>query len=352
MALEVGSMLVKAKFDAGNLYTGLGNVITKLKGAGMNTKSLNTEFRRMKGTLIGLTAIAGLTAGSILGMLTSAIMQSPFLAGVLAKLKIQFMLFGNAIAKHVKPILEDFVKLIKWLREKFEALPDPIQGSIVKIIIFGGIILGILSIIGTFILLLAAVKSALLVLIPAGLIATLTAFGAKIAALIAGSLLLQVALGLVAGIIGVLLLDRSGFLTWISDIGEGFRNWDSILRDVIISLLGLPTLIGGIAIDISRGDMGFSTTKAWGEEWKNSVGRVGATAIYGNNQYGQGSSSTSSASDWESYQAGRQNIETQTNNITIDASGVTGNIDDPVTQAALIDIVTRGLAEKQNTETY
>jgi len=351
--IEVGSMIVRAKFEAGNIYAGLSSVISKLKESALTSKSVTTEFKRMKGTLIGLAAAAGLTAGSILGMLTKAIMQSPFLAAALEKLKMQFMLFGNAIAKHVAPILDKFVNLIKWLREKFQALPDSVQGAIVKIIAFAAIVLVILISVKALAILLAGAAAGFAILVPAGLLATLGAIAAGIWGIIAGSIALQAIIGVVIGVLGVLALDRMGVLSWISDVGEGFRNWDSIVRDVIISLLGIPALIGGIAIDISRGDLGFSTTKAWGEEWKSSLGRVGGSAIYGTYEYGQGSSSTSRAQDWEAYSSKTaQSIGTQNNNINVDASGITGDMNDPATLWAFTQSLTEGMAEEQNSYNY
>lgn len=352
MVLNVGSMLVKAKFDGGSIITGISNVITRLKSTELTSKSLNTEFGRMKGTLLGLATVAGLTTGGILAMLTSAIMQSPFLVAALEKLKIQFMLFGNTIAKHVAPIMEKFVNLIKWLREKFEALPSPMQSIIVKTIIYGGIIAGILGTIGTFIMLLGAVKSSLLVLFPAGVIAAITGFVAGIWSIIAGSIALQVALGLVLGVIGVLAMDRLGFLTWISAVGEGFRNWDSIIRDIILSLLSVTALIGGIPIDLSRGDLGFSTTKAWLSEAGGAMGRIGGSMM-GTHEYGHGSSSTSSAMSWDSYKSGKtQVVESQTNTFNIDASMLTGDFSDPAVQNQLADVIQKSLAEQQQNVTY
>jgi hypothetical protein len=341
-------MLIKAKFDAGNITSGLAGMNSKLKESTLAGKSATTEFMRMKGTLIGLAAAAGLSAGVLLGMLTNAVMQSPFLAAALEKLKNQFMLFGNAIAKHVAPILEKLVSLIKWLREKFEALPDPIQGGIVKLIIFSGIILGMLGIIGTFILFLGAVKTAFIALVGTGVLAKLGAILGSIWALVAASLALQIAIGIVVGILGVMALDRSGALQWVSDMGEGFRNWDSIIRDVIVSLLGIPAILGGLAIDISRGDFEFGTTKAWAKEWTESMGRVGGAAIYGRSQYGEGTSTTSSALGWSAYNAPKgQQVENQSNTYNIDLSALQGNFEDPEAQHRLTEMISVAMAEQQ-----
>jgi hypothetical protein len=269
------------------------------------------------------------------------------LAAALEKLKNQFMLFGNAIAKHVAPILEKLVDIIKWLREKFEALPDPVQSVIVKGIILSGVILGLMGVIGTFILFVGMVKTALIGLGLGGVIAKLVALKAAILGSTAAGILLGIALGVIAGILGVMALDRSGALEWVSDMGEGFRNWDSIIRDVIVSCLELVALVGGAAIDISRGDWGFSTTKAWLKQTEEARGRVKG-AVTGSYSYGQGSSTTSSALGWSAYNAPKgQQVENQSNTYNIDLSALQGNFEDPETQRRLTDMISAAMSEQQ-----
>jgi len=350
MALNVGSMLVTGKFNGSGMLSGISNVISKLKSTEVSSKSLNSELKRMKGTLVGIAAMAGLTAGGLLAGITAAVMQSPFLAAVLAKLKVEFRLLGDAIAKHVAPILEKFVKLVKWLREKFTALPESVQSTIIKIIVFGGIILGLLFILGGFILSLGAVSAALGVLFPAGVVVTLTAFGAGIWSLVAGSLLLQAALGLLLGAIVVIAMDKSGLLDWISDVGEGFRNWDSIIRDIVVSILGLTGVVSGVILDLSHGDLNFSQTKGNIKQWTDSMGRVKG-AVLGGGTYGEGSSTSATWSRGGTGIPAGQNIGTQSNDITINAGGITGDWEDPSVQDEFLDFLLNGLNERQMTTT-
>jgi len=350
MALNVGSMLVTLKCNVSSMQSAIANVILKLKGTEVGSKSLNAELKRMKGTLVGIAAMAGLTAGGLLAGITAAVMQSPFLAAELAKLKVEFRLLGDAIAKHVAPILNKFVGLVRWLREKFTALPESVQSTIVKIIVFGAIILGLLTIIGGFILALGGVSTALGVLIPAGLVATITAFGTGIWALVAGSLLLQAALGLLLGGLVVIAMDKFGLLDWISDIGEGFRNWDSIIRDIIVSVLGLTGVVSGVILDLSHGDLNFSQTKGNIKQWTDSMGRVKG-AVLGGSTYGEGSSTSATWSRGASGVPGGQNIGTQSNDITINAGGITGDWEDPGVQDEFLDILLKGLSDRQETTT-
>ena len=345
MALEVGSMLIRAKFDSGNIMAGIAKMNRRLRASALTAKGATTEFMRMKGTLIGLAAVAGLTAGSLLAMLTSAIMESPFLAAALAKMKNEFMLFGNAIAKYVAPVLEKVVDLIRFLRQKFEALPDSIKSAIVNFVLFGAIILTAVGLISGLLIALAAIKTALITLVGAGALAKLATLLGAIWALIAASLVLQFAIGFVVGVLGVMALDRSGVLQWVSDMGEGFRNWDSILRDIIVSLLGVMALLGGMAIDISRGDFGFSTTKAWAEQWKGAVGRIVDPGSY---EYGGKSSTTSSAMSWDEYKNSKTTtIGNQSNIYNFEFPNVIGDYTDPAVQAEIANQWSARHAEQQ-----
>ena len=82
----IGSMAVKGVFRAGGLLTGLGNTIGKLKETQMNSKSTSTEMKRMTGQshllakALGLIGVTGFTA---------LLMQTPQLAGALAKIKTE-----------------------------------------------------------------------------------------------------------------------------------------------------------------------------------------------------------------------------------------------------------------------
>lgn len=339
MALEIGSMLIKAKFDGGGILSGLAGMNSKLKESTLAGKSATTEFKRMKGTLVGLAATAGLTAGVLLGMLTNAVMKSPFLAAALEKLKNQFMLFGNAIAKHVAPILEKLVDLIKWLREKFEALPDPVQSVIVKGIILSGVILGLVGVLGTFILFLGATKTALVGLGLTGVITKLATLKAAVLGSTAFALLFSVALGLVAGGLGVLALDKLGVITWFEDLGASIDFANRKLRDLLIALGTPVAVLGGGILDVLRGtpDWGMARQAAQqGEEakWRYQQGVSG--------YYGSGKDSMGFGGSWEEPQT---KIENQTVEITNDFSGLTGDFSDPVAIQAALDRLNAANAE-------
>lgn len=252
MVATVGSMAVTGKFSAGAILSGVSSVIGKLKQTGFESKNLKTEMGRMTGSMKAMAIAAGITGGALLAMLVNAVMTSPILAGSLAKLRIAFMLFGNTIAKHVKPIIEWFVKGVKWLHAKFKSLPEPIQSAIVKIIIIGGAILTLIPIILLLISILGLAKAALIAMGAPAAIAAIA--GSSVALMV-----LAAAAGLILGILGVMLL--MPVIEWFGDLGSGFRSASgsaAVLRDILMVVVGYFGAIGMAAIDIAKGDFGFS----------------------------------------------------------------------------------------------
>lgn len=356
MALNIGSMLVKAKFEAGNMMSGLGAMNSRFKESQLAAKQATTQFGRMKGSLMAMGATAALTSGSLLGMLMSAIMKSPFLAAALAKLKQEMMLLGNAIARHLAPILEKVVNFVKWLREKFQALPEPIQAGIVQFIALGIILTGLLSTIGLFILFLGSVKTALVGL---GLTSAITKFG-SLATVIGGSTLAMLAFGVIGGIVAgalaVLALDEFGVTDWIVNFGKKLGEVNDILRDLLLTIAYYTRATEGIGvIDLIRGDFDLTMMKESKESAKAARDRLlGGTS----SEYGYGESTWESRKGYytgygEKKSAGyngswgepetKTKIESQTNNIHIDMSNIVGNIEDPTVQAYMDDYLNKYL---------
>ena len=335
MALEVGSMLIKAKFDSGNIISGLSDMTRKLKESALTAKSGTTAFMRMKGTLIGLTAAAGLSGAALLGMLTNAVMQSPFLAAALEKLKNEFMLFGNAIAKHVAPILEKVVDLIRWLRKKFEALPDPMQSVIVKGILLSGVVL-------TLIFGLGLLKTALSVLGLTSVAAKLGTLVAAITGSAAAVLLMSIATGLLLGGLAVLVLDKIGVIQWFEDLGASIEFTDRRLRDFLIAMGTVPAVMGAGVIDILTGTPDWKMarqTKRQGEEaaWRY---RQGVSEHYGPADERMHS---------EDLRAPKTKIENQNVEIHNDFSGMYGDLSDPVAIQIALDRINKENAKLMET---
>ena len=337
MPLNIGSMLVKAKFEAGNMMSGLGAMNSRFKESQLASKNATTQFRRMRGSLLAMGASAALTSGALLGMLMNAIMQSPFLAAAMEKLKVQMMLFGNAIARHLAPILEKVVNFVKWLREKFQGLPEPIQAGIVKFAALGIILLGLISTLGIFGFMLGAVKSGLLLLIPSGFATKLGAIATAITGSAAASLLFSAMIGLVSGGLIVLALDKGGVIKWLEDLGRKAGETNAKLRDLAITLGTPAAVLGRGVIDVTRGDLGFTSAREAlrrGEEAKWRY-KQGVSEYYGSETISGISPDV------------KTKIESQNNTINIDMSNIQGDFLDPATQRAINDYTNKTLREYQ-----
>ena len=306
MVATVGSMAVTGKFSAGAILSGVSSVIGKLKQTGFESKNLKVEMDRMTGSMKGM-AVA---AGALLAMLVRAIMTSPILAGSLAKLRIAFMLFGNTIAKHVKPIIEWVIKGVKWLHEKFKALPEPVQSAIVKFIIISGVILTLVSTLALLVAALGLVKTGMIAL---GAPKVLTAIGGSSAALLS----LAAVVGIISGLFVVIKLQEAGVIDFFVNLGESFRvaSGDAaVLRDILTIIGGICYgLLGASIYDVLEGDMGFSGTLAAWEKMQEAKHRL---------KTGEGYDVETTTTVGLPAGAGSgQNIGTQTNTTIVDLHG-------------------------------
>lgn len=311
MVVTVGSMAVTGKFAAGAITSGMSNITSKIKQTGLESKNLKTEMSRMTGSMAAMATAAGITGAALLAMLVRAVMTSPLLAGALAKLRVAFMLFGNTIAKHVKPIIEWVTRGVEWLHEKFKALPEPIQSAIVKFILISGVILTLLPLVGLLIVGLGFVKGGLIAL---GAPAVVSAIAGSTAALFA----LAAIVGIVVGLFGVWLLMKSGVIDGIANLGEGFRNASgsgAVLRDIMMILVGYFGALGMAAIDIAKGDFGFTRMKAALDVMGDVKHRLWTGEGY--------DEETSTSINLPAGAGGGQNIETQSNTVNIDLNGST-----------------------------
>ena len=308
MVVTVGSMAVTGKFAAGAILSGLSNIISKIKQTGFESKNLKTEMGRMTGSMTAMAVAAGVTGGALLSMLVGAVMSSPLLAGALAKLRIAFMLFGNTIAKHVKPIIEWVVKGINWLHEKFKALPNSIQSAIIKFIIIGGVILTLIPIV----LLLGSVIG----IVKTGLIAL--GAPAVIAALGGPAVILLTLAVVLAAIAATILILKSDVPEFFAGLGEGFRTATgsaAVLRDMVMMLVGYFGAMGLAAIDIARGDFGLPRMHAAMEEMENVKHRLWTGEGY--------DEETSTSISLPANAGGGGGVENQTEITNMDFNGAT-----------------------------
>jgi len=109
----VGSIAIKGVFKAGGLLAGLGSTVNKLKKTQMTSKSTTTEMKRMTAQThllrkaLAMIGVAGFT---------NLLMQTPQLAGSLAKIKNELTQLAWSIGKHLKPSLDAVAEILRGIR--------------------------------------------------------------------------------------------------------------------------------------------------------------------------------------------------------------------------------------------
>jgi len=109
----VGSMAIKGIFKAGGLLTGLGSTINKLKKTQMTSKSATTEMKRMTNQTHFLRKALALIG---VGGFSALLMQTPQLAGSLAKIKNELTQLAWSVGKHLKPSLDAVAEILRGIR--------------------------------------------------------------------------------------------------------------------------------------------------------------------------------------------------------------------------------------------
>ena len=136
-------------------------------------------------------------------------------------------------------------------------------------------------------------------------------------AAIAGSTVALLAFAIVAGILlgllGVMLL--MPVIEWFGDLGEGFRNATgkaAVLRDMLMMVVGYFGAIGMAAIDIAKGDFGFSRFHAAMDVMDDVKHRLWTGEGY--------DEETTTSINLPAKGKGGNNIESQTNIVDISGS--------------------------------
>lgn len=237
--VEVGSMEVVGVYKDGGLQT-------NLKIIGSITKSLKVEYQRMTAVAVAAgEAIAGM-GRRLLDSITNALTSSPFLIGAITKIKTFLGLLAWEISKVLLPILEWLADKIEDLYHWFKDLNPEVKKAISWFVILAGALGGTAIAAKLLGVPLAFIKGVIGSVI--GKLAALATFllGAKVAAL--G---LHVALGLVIGLLGVMVLDELGVLDWIADLGKNFRDSrddGNLLADAITAILAPLALFGDLIL--------------------------------------------------------------------------------------------------------
>lgn len=279
---ESWSMEVKGIFRDVNLLTSLAKLKAEVRRAGEYIKSTTVEMKRMASeakVLGGLLSLIG--AGGFAALLMSA----PRTAAALAKLKTWLELIFLILDEHLSPAVEwladQFGKLYDW----FKNLSPEWQKAISWAVAAGFAFTGLAVAIGT-------VNTVLKTLFGWSLVTWLASQAAAVWAFIAalvGPVGLAIALGLIAGALAVLVLDKIGVFDWFSDLGRKFRevrDQGSTLNDIITVTFGLFGLLGKAVLTLV-GAQSWSDMKRDFSTWEKSLGNIASSLGIINNLGGR-----------------------------------------------------------------
>ena len=211
--------------------------------------------------------------GATVQQLANVFMEETGLNKAIEDFLREFQVFTDRISagdSAVETILKSLTSFKDWFIDQSLFIKFVvILGSIMTVI---GLIIGAL---GGLALASAAITSgwAALVGIVAFLAAKFVLVKLAIAKIVAwfaagsvGTLALAAAIGALVGLIVVWLMKKAGIMDWFAALGQGFRDWDSWIKDIIL-IVAIPLVLLGAAInDIVNGDFGFPMLKKGLEE--------------------------------------------------------------------------------------
>lgn len=261
--INVGSMAVLSVYKDGGLKSGLAGMKATIKDASNYVKSLQVDFKRMEAITKKLTKRVRLMGLALVGSLTAAVMYSPFLAGVLLKIKTYMRLLGMEITKVLRPALEWLGDTIRKAYQWFKGLNPHTQKVISWFIILGSVAL---TLVGSLLSLGVTLKTLGFGKLGTWLIKAGKWFGRVFLKIVkfAGPL----GLGLLIGALGVLTLDKIGVMTWLSKLGEKFRG---LTAEGGLFYDGIMLWVGGFAL-LGSAVLTFLTSKSW-TSFKDDIDR-------------------------------------------------------------------------------
>ena len=269
--VEVGSMAVLGVYRDAGLKAGVGSVISTMKMMSSHVKSTTTEMFRMANQASMLSRIIGLIG---VGGFASLLMNAPRAAAALSRIHIELKLIANVIDQYVGPMLMWLAEGVRGFREWFQQASPVVQGVTTVLMGLGAaisflapIVLYFRESLGKLWAFLEPVRKVIKTLITrigTGLWRAIT----KVATFFGGTLIPRLvtltsavirlagpaALGALVGILGVMLLDKTGVLKYFADLGSSFRERikeGEKFADVLMILVGGFALFGSAILAIA-----------------------------------------------------------------------------------------------------
>jgi len=193
-------------------------------------------------------AIQGLAAASLaaVGAIVSA---SPTMRAELSGVRTAFSLFADTVVRDVLPSTGSLAQGALNLAKAYRNIPDPIRTVISQIITFTALISGAALALGT---LHSAVQGTFIATLGAKAVAAIKTASSAIGSFIAGSTAAAVALGAFIGVLGVGILEITGVLDAVRNLGQTIGNslpgWVRNGMLAVTSLFIGPLAVIGAAI--------------------------------------------------------------------------------------------------------
>jgi hypothetical protein len=211
----------------------------------------------------------GVATAAAMGAIITA---SPTMRAEMAGVRTAFSLFADTVIRDVLPQGSSLTSLAFDLQEAYNGLPGPVRKVTSGLILFGGIATSIVATVG-----------GLSQLISGTLVASaLKSLGSAIAGLVSGSVTLAAAIGGLLGLFGVWVLEVTGVLGAVQNLGATVSGptTDKLLALASVLTLGLlPAFatVGAAIVGFIR-DGPEGAVDAAKQSFDTFVGAVGRTA--------------------------------------------------------------------------
>ena len=220
-----------------------------IKDTAKTARSERGEINRWMDRHKSAIQMIGLATAGVLGAILSA---SPTMRAELAGVRMAFSLFADTIVNDVLPNGTSLVDIAFDIEEAYRDLPGPVRRGTSALIVFGGVVAGLL-------LTMAAGQSIIAGTFVAQGLATVagvaTSAAGGVAAVSAATISLAVALGVGLGLLGVWALELFGIIDLARSLGSWFG--DRLPAWVVDGMMVMASVVSGAALLMGAAILGF-----------------------------------------------------------------------------------------------
>jgi hypothetical protein len=209
------------------------------KTAREQSGTINRWMQRHQAAILG---IAAATTGAMMAIVRA----SPTLSAEMSTIRLGFSLLAMQIGQDLAPAFRLLGDLALDLSEAYRSLPDPIRTAVSAFI---GLALSIGTLLGIAAGLQSLFAGTFVATIGSSVAGALSTAASAVASFIAGSTALLALIGAIIGIFVVWVLEITGVLDWVGNLGSGLRSLiGGPIADFIIALLTLTVIFPLLAV--------------------------------------------------------------------------------------------------------